>query len=102
MRRLVVVEACACPFPGVLRARWGGTSFSVRLGPVHRGGRASVVDEHLVVDTDVCRDASLLGCGDVLQGSRAYSAAAGLRRLAGLLAAHPGCALAAVPLAGGV
>ncbi|WP_241989716.1 MULTISPECIES: hypothetical protein [unclassified Streptomyces] len=62
---------------------------------------APVVDEHLVVDVDACRDASLLGCGDVLQGSRVCSVAGGLRRLARLLAAYPGCGLAAVPLAGG-
>ncbi|MEK8143965.1 hypothetical protein NKH18_24690 [Streptomyces sp. M10(2022)] len=46
---------------------------------------------------DACRDGSLLDCADVLQGSRAYSAAAALHRLADLTSAHPACGIAAVP-----
>ncbi|MGW1813518.1 hypothetical protein ACWCQM_08085 [Streptomyces sp. NPDC002125] len=96
MKRFVVVEAS--PFPDVLLARCDNASFSVRLRSVHRLYRASVIDEHLVVDVDSCRDPSLLDCADVLQGSRAHSVAGALRRLAGLTSAHPSCGIAAVPL----
>ncbi|WNI23858.1 hypothetical protein [Streptomyces sp. ITFR-16] len=98
MKRFVVVEAS--PFPDVLHARCGDTSLRVLLGPVGRVHGSSVIDEHLVVDVDTCRDGSLLDCADVLQGSRAHSAAGALHRLASLVAAHPACGIAAVPLAG--
>ncbi|WP_406147734.1 hypothetical protein [Streptomyces sp. NBC_01012] len=62
--------------------------------------RHTVLDEHLVVDVDICRDRVLLDCADVLQGSRAHSVPGALRRLARLTAAHPACGIAAVPLAG--
>ncbi|WP_405937615.1 hypothetical protein OG338_13790 [Streptomyces sp. NBC_00726] len=100
MKRFVVVEAC--PFPDVLRARCAQFSYSVRLTPVRRPHRTSVIDEHLAVNVDACADASLLECGDVLQGSRAYSVAAALRRVVDLIAAHPACGVAAVPLGGGL
>ncbi|MGQ4487145.1 hypothetical protein ACN6LM_004172 [Streptomyces sp. SAS_281] len=100
MKRFVVVEAS--PFPDVLRARCAQVSYSVRLTPVRRPHRTSVIDEHLVVDVDACADASLLECGDVLQGSRASSVAVALRRVADLVAAHPACGVAAVPLGGGL
>ncbi|MEV0785091.1 hypothetical protein AB0I52_19375 [Streptomyces sp. NPDC050423] len=98
MKRFVVVEAS--PFPDVLRARCADASFSVRLSPADRVHRASVIDEHLVVDVDACRDGSLLDCADVLQGSRAHSVAGALHRLAELTSAHPACGIAAVPLTG--
>ncbi|WP_405823756.1 hypothetical protein OG705_27585 [Streptomyces sp. NBC_00838] len=94
MTRFVVVEAS--PFLEGLRAR-------VRPCTVTGGSsrRASaVIDEHFVVDVDVCRDGRLLDCADVLQGSRAHSVVDALRRLADLTAAHPACGIAAVPLAG--
>ncbi|WP_203183302.1 hypothetical protein [Streptomyces pratensis] len=102
MKRFVVVEAS--PFPDVLLARCGNASFSVRLRQVHRLHSAWVIDEHLVVDVDSCRDRSLLDCADVLQGSRVHSATGALRRLAVLTSAYPSCGIAAVPLsdAGGV
>lgn len=96
--RFVVVEAS--PFPDVLYARCGDASLRVRLRPVRRVHGSSVIDEHLVVDVDTCRDGSLLDCADVLQGSRAHSSADALRRLADLMTAHPACGIAAVPLAG--
>ncbi|MEU8696596.1 hypothetical protein AB0C61_02740 [Streptomyces sp. NPDC048680] len=96
MKRFVVVEAS--PFPDVLHARCAGASFSVRLSPADRVHGASVIDEHLVVDVDACRDGSLLDCADVLQGSRAHPVADALRRLAELSSAHPACGIAAVPL----
>ncbi|MYQ81326.1 hypothetical protein GTW64_29905 [Streptomyces sp. SID4923] len=100
MKRFVVVEAS--PFPDVLRARCAELSYSVRLTPVRRPHRTSVIDEHLAVDVDACTDASLLECGDVLQGSRACSVAAALRRVVDLSTAHPACGVAAVPLGGGL
>lgn len=116
MNRFVRVEAR--PFPEVLYAHCADGSLRVRLGhgpaasarPASAtslrvrpgsGGRrrpASVIDEHLVVDPDTCRDASLLDCADVLQAGRARSVAGARRRLAELLSAHPACGLAAVPL----
>lgn len=98
MKRFVVVEAS--PFPDVLRARCADASFSVRLSPADRVHSPSVIDEHLVVDVDACRDGSLLDCADVLQGSRARSVAGALHRLAQLTSAHPACGIAAVPLTG--
>lgn len=98
MKRFVVVEAS--PFPDVLRARCVNESFSVRLSLADRVHGASVIDEHLVVDVDVCGDGSLLDCADVLQGSRTHSVADALHRLAELTSAHPACGIAAVPLAG--
>lgn len=94
MTRFVVVEAG--PLPDGLHAR-------VRLGTEttrDNGRRAPVVDEHFVVDVDVCRDGRLLDCADVLQGSRAHPVADALRRLTDLTSAHPACGIAAVPLAG--
>lgn len=98
MKRFVVVEAS--PFPDVLHARCAGASFSVRLSPADRVHSAWVIDEHLVVDVDACRDGSLLDCADVLQARRAHSVAGALHRLAELTSAHPACGIAAVPLAG--
>ncbi|MGW2281579.1 hypothetical protein [Streptomyces sp. NPDC001770] len=98
MKRFVVVEAPA--FRDVLHARCADASLTVRLRPGRRAHNPEVVDEHLVVDVDACRDASLLDCADVLQGSLAYSAPGALRRLAGLASAHPACGIAAVPVAG--
>ncbi|MFD3483003.1 hypothetical protein [Streptomyces sp. NPDC058665] len=99
MKRFVVVEAG--PAPAVLNARCADASFGVRLGAgVGFGGAPAVVDEHLVVDLDVCRDSRLLDCADVLQGSRARSVPDALRRLAELISAHPSCGIAALPLAG--
>lgn len=102
MKRFVVVEAPA--LRDVLHARCVNASLSVRLSPGHRVRSASVIDEHLVVDADGCRDASLRECADVLQGSRAYSIPGALRRLAEMTSAHPACGIAAVPLspAGGI
>lgn len=87
------------PFP-LLRARCANASFSVRLSPADGVHRASVIDEHLAVDVDACRDGSLLDCADVLHGSRAHSAADAFRRLSDLTSAHPACGIAAVPLTG--
>ncbi|MGW2589331.1 hypothetical protein ACWCXC_03555 [Streptomyces sp. NPDC001515] len=97
MNRFVRVEAR--PFPEVLYAHCSGGSLRVRLGPGGHGHPVSVIDEHLVVDTDACRDGSLLDCADVLQASRARSVTGARRLLAELLSAHPACGLAAVPLA---
>ncbi|WP_329378455.1 hypothetical protein [Streptomyces sp. NBC_01716] len=99
MKRFVVVDAG--PAPAVLNARCADASFGVRLGAgVGFGGAPAVVDEHLVVDVDACRDNCLLDCADVLQGSRAHSVPDALRRLAALTSAHPSCGIAALPLAG--
>lgn len=98
MKRFVVVEAS--PFPDVLHARCADASFSVRLSRADRAHSAWVIDEHLVVDVDACRDGSLMDCADVLQGSRAHSVGGALHRLAELTSAHPACGIAAVPLAG--
>nr|WP_202540175.1 hypothetical protein [Streptomyces sp. SID4937] len=83
-----------------MHARCADASFKVRLSPADRVHRTSLIDEHLVVDVDACWDGSLLDCADVLQGSRSYSAADALHRLADLISAHPACGIAAVPLAG--
>lgn len=98
MTRFVVVEAG--PFPDGLHVRVclgtgsrDGSRDDVRRAPV-------VVDEHFVVDVDVCRDGRLLDCADVLQGSRSHPVAGALRRLTDLTSAHPACGIAAVPLAG--
>ncbi|WP_405792934.1 hypothetical protein [Streptomyces sp. NBC_01506] len=116
MKRFVVVEAgpvprdLICPAaPAVLRARCADTSFGVGLGrmglslvvgpPPRADDVHVVIDEHLAVDVDLCRDSRLLDCADVLQGSRAHSAADALRRLRHLTSVHPACGIAAVPLA---
>ncbi|MFF7364850.1 hypothetical protein [Streptomyces sp. NPDC008125] len=96
MKRFVVVEAPA--FGDVLHARCANASFTVRLSPGRRAHSPEVVDEHLVVDVDACRDASLLDCADVLQGSLTHSTPGALRRLAELMSAHPACGIAAVPV----
>jgi hypothetical protein len=98
VKRFVVVEAR--PFPYVLHARCTDASFEVRLSLPDRDYGASVIDEHLVVDVDACRNGSLLDCADVLQGSRAHSVVDARHRLAQLTSAHPACGIAAVPLAG--
>ncbi|MFI6080064.1 hypothetical protein ACIBBB_03565 [Streptomyces sp. NPDC051217] len=98
MRRFVVVEASAVP--AVLHARCADASFSVRLGGAADLRCEPVIDEHLVVDADTCRDGSLLDCADVLQGSRAHTVADALRRLTDLTSAHPARGIAAVPLTG--
>ncbi|MFE5121489.1 hypothetical protein [Streptomyces sp. NPDC056669] len=63
--------------------------------------RATVLDEHLTVDTDACADARGLDCADVLRGSRPRSVAEAVRWLAEVGPAGSGCRLAAVPLTGG-
>ncbi|MFE4610211.1 hypothetical protein ACFRK5_17955 [Streptomyces niveus] len=95
MTRFVVVETGPFPDGPHARVRLGtGTGTGDNVRP------ASVIDEHFVVDVDVCRDGRLLDCADVLQGSRARSVADALRRLTDLTSAHPACGIAAVPLAG--
>ncbi|WP_433341290.1 hypothetical protein [Streptomyces sp. CA-253872] len=94
------VEVVASPFPEGLLARSGTVSFRMRLSRAHSFRGARLVDEHLVVDVDDCRVASLPDCADVLLGSRALPVRGALRRLAALTSCHPACGIAAVPLAG--
>ncbi|MGW6756552.1 hypothetical protein ACWF8M_02955 [Streptomyces sp. NPDC055008] len=96
MKRFVVVEAD--PLLMALHARCAGASLSTRLTPVCSTGRTAVLDEHLVVDADICRDSSLLDCADVVQGSLPLPPAGALHRLAELAAAHPSPGIAAAPL----
>ncbi|WP_328721997.1 hypothetical protein OHT52_22555 [Streptomyces sp. NBC_00247] len=70
------------------------------MGPGGSSRKASVLDEHLVVDVDDRPDAYLLDCADVLRAGGTYSLTGALRRLAGLTSAHPACGIAAVPLTG--
>lgn len=60
----------------------------------------SVLDEHLAVDADVCRDPNRLECADVLHGSPRPAREAA-RWLADVWSSKPGCRLAAVPLTEG-
>lgn len=95
MTRFVVVVD-ADPVADGLHAR-------VRLGAGTRNNvrRASdVIDEHFVVDVDVCREGRLLDCADVLQSGRPHRVVDAVRRLTDLTSAHPACGIAAVPLAG--
>ncbi|MET8555894.1 hypothetical protein ABZV64_13130 [Streptomyces sp. NPDC004959] len=96
MKRFVVVKAD--PFLVTFHARGGGASLSARLTSVYAAARVAVLDEHLVVDADVCHDSSLLDCADVLQGSLPFSVPGALHRLAELTRAHPSRGVVAVPL----
>ncbi|MFE7670693.1 hypothetical protein ACFU5N_00580 [Streptomyces albidoflavus] len=96
MKRFVVVEAD--PLLTALHARCARASLRTRLTRVDSTACTAVLDEHLVVDADVCRDSTLLDCADVLQGSLPLPPAGALRRLAELAAAHPSPGVAAVPL----
>ncbi|MFF8960723.1 hypothetical protein [Streptomyces sp. NPDC014894] len=115
MRRLVTVglslvgpRSPGPPGPGyVLDARAFGESWRYAVA-VPDGGREGppsggvfAVDEHLAVDADRCRDRWTLECADVLHGSRPRPAHEALPLLARILAGHPGCRLAALPLTGG-
>ncbi|RZE00184.1 hypothetical protein C0Q64_15610 [Streptomyces albidoflavus] len=97
MKRFVVVEAD--PLLTALYARCARASLSTRPTRLCSTAPTAVLDEHLVVDADVCRDSALLDCADVLQGSLPFPPAGALRRLAELAGAHPSAGVAAVPLA---
>ncbi|WP_329314657.1 hypothetical protein [Streptomyces sp. NBC_01262] len=84
---------------GTGRAR-GGRLLLARAG-VEDARRATVLDEHLAVDADACRDLRRLECADVLYGSVARPAAEAVRWLADARAAGPACRLAATPLTDG-
>jgi hypothetical protein len=78
----------------------GGGILLARVG-VEDARRAMVLDEHLAVDADACRDRRRLECADVVYGSLPRPLAEAVRWLADIRAASAGCCLAAVPLIDG-
>ncbi|MEO3974736.1 hypothetical protein [Streptomyces sp. CAU 1734] len=101
MKRLVTVAVA--PFAGrcALRAEDGPGSAPQLLVLPPRVWLPALVDEHLAVDADLCRDERVLGCADVLLCGGRLPLGEAWHRLTGLTAARPGCRLAAVPLIGG-
>ncbi|WP_394428855.1 hypothetical protein [Streptomyces sp. SGAir0957] len=96
----VCSPAPRCPPRGgfVVRIHTGRRIHDVlaRVGPACPGA-----DEHFAVDSDVCADPQWVECADVLHGRYPRPPAEAVGRLTDMVAAHPSCRVAAVPLVGG-
>ncbi|MFF3486527.1 hypothetical protein ACFYXC_25095 [Streptomyces sp. NPDC002701] len=109
LRRAAAASACRPPVPPQRTDRLRdltlrGTSagrvhvFTAVVRAVDARGTAAT-DEHFAADAD--RERALLGCADVLFTSRSRPLGAARRWLTDVTGAHPGCRLAAAPLAEG-
>ncbi|MDQ1070809.1 hypothetical protein [Streptomyces canus] len=86
----------------VLRAASAGHGyvFAVRAG-LTGAVRAPGTDEHFAADVDACRNPHWLSCSDVLYAGHPRPSADAGHWLREVMAAFPGCRIAAAPLAGG-
>lgn len=79
-------------------ARVGRTEPDDLLGT---DGAAAAADEHFAADAGLCLRGRWSACADVLHDRNPHPFADTVRRLKAITAAHPGCSLAAAPLAEG-
>ncbi|MEU6573569.1 hypothetical protein [Streptomyces sp. NPDC046805] len=93
----------------LLRVRAAGRDYDVlaRVGPTEPGaplgtdGTTAAVDEHFAAEAGLCLQDRWSACADVLHERHPRPFADTVRRLNDITAAHPGCRLAAAPLAEG-